>query len=80
MSMTFAVVYGSVRSARQGIKLARVLVHQLETRGHAVSLLDAQHDRLPLLDKMCKEYEPNSAPAPLEEIARIIRGADGTPY
>ena len=77
MELTFVVLYGSVRSERQGIKYARFLEAQLRTRGHAVTLVDPLHYRLPLLDKMYKEYPAGAAPAPLPELAEIIKAADG---
>lgn len=77
MALTFAVLYGSVRSERQGIGYARFLEQQLIGRGHAVTLIDPLHDRLPLLDRMFKEYPAGEAPAPLPELAAIIRAADG---
>ncbi len=75
--MFFPVVYGSVRSTRQGIKAARFIVRKLGERGHEVELLDAQVLGLPLLDRMYKEYEQGSAPAPLDAIAAHLRRADG---
>lgn len=75
--MRFVVVYGSVRTARQGIKAARFVVRTLEARGHPVTLLDAKPLGLPLLDRMYKEYAPGAAPEPLETIAGHLRAADG---
>ncbi|HEV7731520.1 MAG TPA: NADPH-dependent FMN reductase [Candidatus Binatia bacterium] len=75
--MRFVVIYGSVRTTRQGIKAARFVVRALETRGHTVTLLDAQPLALPLLDRMYKEYAPGTAPATLETIAGHLRTADG---
>jgi NAD(P)H-dependent FMN reductase len=77
MALHFAVLYGSVRSERQGIRYARFLEAQLIARGHQVSVIDPLHYRLPLLDRMFKEYPAGSAPAPLPELAAIIRAADG---
>jgi menaquinone-dependent protoporphyrinogen IX oxidase len=37
-----AVIYGSARKDRQGIKAARFIVRQLEDRGHNVTLVDSQ--------------------------------------
>ncbi|HLK11390.1 MAG TPA: NADPH-dependent FMN reductase [Candidatus Binatia bacterium] len=75
--MRFVVVYGSVRTARQGIRAARYVVRRLGDRGHAVTLLDPLELRLPLLDLMYKEYPAGRAPAPLETIAAALRAADG---
>jgi NAD(P)H-dependent FMN reductase len=77
MSLHFAVIYGSVRRERQGIKYARFLNAQLASRGHQVSFVDPAEYRLPLLDRMYKEYSAGTAPHPLPELADIIRSADG---
>jgi len=77
MSLSFVVLYGSVRTGRQGIKFARFLLNQLRKRGHEVAFVDTAEHPLPLLDKMYKEYPKGEAPAPLEELATIIRAADG---
>jgi NAD(P)H-dependent FMN reductase len=70
------VVYGSVRSDRQGIKAARFVKNALEERGHEVALVDPLERRLPLLDKMYKEYAAGEAPQVLEELAALYRQAD----
>ena len=77
MTFNIPVLYGSVRSERQGIKAARFMVKKLEERGHEVTLLDPVEYKLPFLDKMYKEYQPGTAPEPLETIASIINDADG---
>lgn len=77
MALNIAVIYGSVRSERQGIKAARFLVKKLEERGHKVTLVDPLEYRLPLLDKMHKEYEKGKAPESMEKVAEILRNADG---
>jgi NAD(P)H-dependent FMN reductase len=77
MSLNFALFYGSVRTDRQGIKLARFLHKQLQERGHTTAFVDAKEYPLPLLDKMYKEYPKGEAPYRLEELATIIRAADG---
>ncbi|MDZ3837075.1 MAG: NADPH-dependent FMN reductase [Rhodospirillales bacterium] len=77
MSLDLVVVYGSVRSARQGIKLARFLVRELEDRGHRPHLIDPLEVRLPLLDRMYKEYLKGEAPAAMEDMGARLRKADG---
>lgn len=76
-ALNFVVVYGSVRSARQGIKAARFVSRRLEERGHGVTRFDALELRLPLLDRMHKEYPAGTAPEPLATMAARIRAADG---
>jgi hypothetical protein len=58
--------YGSYRSGRMGIRLARFVVERLRRRGDAVELIDAKAISLPMLDRMHKEYPPGEATEPLE--------------
>jgi NAD(P)H-dependent FMN reductase len=71
------VIYGSVRTQRQGIKAARFVVRELERRNVEAVLVDPMVKRLPLLDLMYKEYPKGQAPPPLEELADLFRRADG---
>jgi NAD(P)H-dependent FMN reductase len=71
------VFYGSYRSDRMGIRLARFVVEGLHGRGEDVELIDAKAVGLPMLDRMYKEYPKGQAPAALEQLAGQIRGADG---
>jgi NAD(P)H-dependent FMN reductase len=75
-SLNCVVIYGSVRSNRQGIKAARFVLTKLRERGHDVNFVDAKDYDLPLLDRMYKEYDPGTAPEPMEEIAGILRDAE----
>ncbi len=77
MTLTVPVILGSVRSDRIGIRAARFLTSKLEARGHAAPLVDPAELKLPLLDRMYKEYAKGEAPAVLEKLAGQIREADG---
>ncbi len=77
MSLKTVVFYGSVRSARQGIKAARFITRQCEARGHDVSLVDPLDYPLPLLDRMYKEYTAGEAPDTLQRLADLVVPADG---
>ncbi|MGA8534864.1 MAG: NAD(P)H-dependent oxidoreductase, partial [Candidatus Tumulicola sp.] len=72
-----AVIYGSVRTARQGIKAARFVQRELERRNFEVVFIDPMEKRLPLLDRMYKEFPKGTAPAVMEELADVFRRADG---
>ncbi len=76
MSLNIVLIYGSVRSDRQGIRAARFAERSLMARGHAVSFVDALEVKLPLLDRMYKEYPKGEAPAELETLAALYRAAD----
>lgn len=77
MPLCIPVILGSVRSDRQGIKAARFIVKLLQAGGHEAVLVDPMEVRLPLLDRMYKEYPKGEAPPILEELATLYRRADG---
>ena len=76
MPLNILVIYGSVRTARQGIKAARFAAKFCGERGHAATLIDPMALKLPLLDKMYKEYPKGEAPEVLEDLAGQFRAAD----
>ena len=50
---------------------------QLARRGHEATLVDPLEIRLPLLDRMYKEYPKGAAPPELERLAQLYRAVDG---
>lgn len=70
------VIFGSVRSDRQGIRAARYLTTQLAARGHEPVLVDPVIEALPLLDRMYKEFPKGEAPPVMERLAELYRHAD----
>lgn len=74
--MKIAVIYGSVRQNRQGIRVAKYIVNQLIERDIEHVLVDVLDYKLPFLDKMYKEYN-NDAPESIEEIHQIFNEVDG---
>jgi NAD(P)H-dependent FMN reductase len=77
MGNRILVLYGSYRSDRMGIRLARYVIERLQRRGDDVELIDAKAVNLPMLDRMYKEHPKGHAPEALETLARKIREADG---
>jgi len=77
MGLLFPVILGSARSNRQGIKAARYIIDKIAARGDEPILVDPCEIKLPLLDRMYKEYPKGEAPAVLEELADLFRRADG---
>ena len=75
--MNTAVIYGSNRSDRQGIKAAKFIMNKLKSRGHDPVLIDSKEFELPFLDKMHTEYEAGKAPEMMEKIHKILEKADG---
>lgn len=72
-----AVIYGSARRNRQGIKAARFVSRKLEERGHDVSLVDTLELQLPELDLMYKEFAEGEAPDAMQKVGQILARADG---
>ena len=74
---SIAVLLGSMRRDRMGDRAARLVIDELERRGHDVHLVDPLELQLPLLDRMYKEHPAGEAPANLERLADLYRSADG---
>jgi len=66
-----AVIVGSVRRDRQGIKVARWIERKLSSRNHTVHFIDPLELKLPLLDRMYKEMTD-----PSDEL-KDLRNAEG---
>lgn len=77
MHYTVSLIYGSVRSNRKGIRVAKYLSNKLSERNIHVHFIDPAIYKLPLLDKMYKEYGKGEAPSMLEELAEKFRNSDG---
>jgi NAD(P)H-dependent FMN reductase len=77
MELKVALIYGSVRSNRQGIKAARYLNKKLKERNYLVDFIDPLEYELPMLDKMYKEFEENEAPEAMQKLGEIFQNADG---
>jgi NAD(P)H-dependent FMN reductase len=74
--LNIVIFYGSVRSARQGIKAARFILRACQQRGHTAVLIDPLEYSLPLIDKMYKEYAAGTAPPLLQKLADLVIAAD----
>lgn len=76
--MKIPVILGSVRSDRNGIRVARFAMAELKKRGHQPELVDAAELNLPLIDRMYKEMKKQgSVPEKVEVVAEKFRTADG---
>ncbi|MCF8217751.1 MAG: NAD(P)H-dependent oxidoreductase [Bacteroidales bacterium] len=77
MTTKIALIYGSVRKDRQGIRAARYLKRKLQERSIHVDLIDPLEYQLPMLDKMYKEFEPGKAPESMKKLSEIFDQSDG---
>ena len=74
--LNIAVIYGSARGNRQGIKAARFVIRKLQERNHIVTLVDPLEAQLPFLDKMYKEFDEGEAPENMAKVSRVLDKAD----
>jgi NAD(P)H-dependent FMN reductase len=70
-----AVIVGSVRCDRQGIKVARWIEKKLQDRNHMVFFVDPLELDLPLLDRMYKEM--TNPPEKVVDLRNKINDAEG---
>ncbi|MDH3361704.1 MAG: NAD(P)H-dependent oxidoreductase [Nitrosopumilus sp.] len=73
--MNIAIILGSVRQDRNGVKVSHWITKKIAKRGHRTMLVDPMQLDLPILDKMYKEMkEPESKYKKLHD---MIDSADG---
>src|ERR671912_163781 len=70
-----ALIVGSVRRDRQGIKVARWIEERLKNRNHIVFFIDPLELNLPLLDRMYKEMVNPSEK--LRDLRNKVKDAEG---
>lgn len=75
--MKYALLYGSYREGRQGIKVVRFIQNQIEKNGDEAVVLDAKEKNFPILNKMFKEYEEGAAPKYMSDVHDALVGCDG---
>lgn len=77
MSLNIAIIYGSVRENRQGIKFAKHLTKECIKRNYETTLIDPMEYNLGLMDKMLKSYKDEEPPKVLVKLSEILKEADG---
>ena len=75
--LTIPVLLGSVRQDRMAARAGRMIMRALSARGHEPVLVDPMDLRLPLLDRMYKEFAKGEAPHALAQLAALYTRADG---
>ena len=75
--MKVSIIYGSVRSNRNGIRAVKLLDQLCRERDWQVAIIDPMEYQLPLLDKMYKEYDQGDAPPAMEQISEHLNTSDG---
>ena len=65
-----------MRTHRRGEAVLRYVDRRLRERGHRATLLDARALKLPMLDRMYKEFPVGDAPEGLQRMAEALETAD----
>jgi NAD(P)H-dependent FMN reductase len=77
MTYKISVLYGSVRTNRQGIRAVDFISNELRLRNLDVQIIDPILLPLPFLDKMFKEYPEGTAPENMQIIGDHLNQSDG---
>ncbi|PWD99318.1 NADPH-dependent FMN reductase [Marinilabilia rubra] len=77
MDLAISLIYGSVRSSRRGIQVAKYLDQKLKEREIKVHFIDPLQYPLPMLDKMYNEYPKGEAPGNMEKLGGFLKESDG---
>ncbi len=79
MALKILVLYGSYRSKRVGINLAKYLTARCQAQGWDTTLVDAKEWNLPMLDMRYSDYakESKKAPESMEKLHQLLMSADG---
>lgn len=74
--MFVPVIYGSVRSARVGLRAAKMVAAAVGAAGDEPLLVDPARYDLPMLDKRIFEFEDGEIPEALWDLSRIFKRGD----
>ncbi len=74
--LKFALLYGSTRKKRLGIRFVKYLANQITKNKHIAMIIDPLENKLPLLDKRFEEFSKNKTPNALKNIHKILNQAD----
>ena len=75
--LNFAIIYGSTRKKRNGIRFALYLKKTINKTGNNAFLIDPLENKFPLLDKRYEEYEKKSLPDSIKKVQKILNKSDG---
>ena len=71
--LRFAILYGSTRKKRIGIRFVKYLSNQILKNKHIPHIVDPLENKLPLLDKRYDDYPKNKAPNAIQAIQKICK-------
>ena len=74
--LKFALVYGSTRKKRLGIRFVKYLAKQISKNKHIPIIIDPLENKLPLLDKRFEDFNVSKAPTSAKNIHNMLKKAD----
>ena len=74
--LKFAILYGSTRRKRLGIRLVKYLHDQISKNKHISHIVDPLHYKLPLLDRRFEDFDKKKVPVAIKSIQKILDNAD----
>lgn len=74
--LKFALLYGSTRKKRIGIRFVNYLSNQISKNNHKPYIIDPLENKLPLLDKRYEDFPKHNMPNAIKNIQKILMNAD----
>ena len=74
--LKFAILYGSTRKKRLGIRLVKYLHDQISKNKYMPYIVDPLQYKLPLLDKRFDDFDKRKVPVSVKNIQKILNKAD----
>ena len=72
----FALLYGSTRKNRLGIRFIKYIEKQIKLKGHKPFIIDPLKQKLPMLDKRFVDYKKLKAPENIKKVHKILKNAN----
>lgn len=74
--INIAIIYGSTRKNRQGIRFVKYIHSQIKKRKQNSFIIDPLKTKFPMLDKRFDDYKKNKAPKPISDVQKILTKCD----
>ena len=74
--LKIAIIYGSTRKKRVGIRFVKFLSNQVSKNGYLPYVIDPLEDKLPLLYKRFEDFPNKSVPFSIKSVQKKLNKAD----
>ena len=71
-----AIIYGSTRKNRLGIRFVKYIYSQIKKRNHSPFIIDPIKDKFPLLDKRFDDFKKNVVPKSISTVQKVLKKSD----